>query len=728
MYFGGPRLTAGRRKNQQFEPHQMTRLPPATHRSRQVAQRTAVAAALMAGALLVWHSALMWPGTVAAVDGATPSPWTDATETPTPDPAPTPELPATPDPTAQPTLEATPGPGPEPSPEPSAGGALAVVRYTFAHVPDPELAPSYLDPDTPLLDEPRFEVLRLRFEVLNPTADDIALTPLLEFAPVPGDGFAVVPEGIQTDIPFHAAHEWVAAADGGTTIGPTLVTEPIGSSTPDAAHSMGVNPMPPLTVRPGGSVTIEFSISATAAAAYDAEYALALTDAGAPLAAPSLPVVRMESRPLLELSPGQRNGAPATPAVLPTGPRFALDQPSSAVHNPSFTLSGETCAACHRAHTAVGTAITGAPTQLALCSSCHNGTALPSVADAYASPIPPNQATSRAYYQHDPSLEQGALGTANACADCHNPHDINSDPGVETDAGWTPSGRTYGATDSSDQRIDLEYRLCFKCHASPATLPSNADQPPSRYALDKAVEVDPGNASYHPIEAAGTNASTAMANSLLGTSPYKLWSFTPASTIRCVSCHADARIAEAAIANDETVPADADLPVHASPERGILIAPYQDRVLNGPIEPYQAADFGLCYVCHSEAPFVDESGDVRGPPDTPLDSNFRYHGFHLSHNLQGHGATALGLDIDTAEAGVGPAICAECHFRIHSTAFAVGDQTSNMRLVNFAPNVTALDSGAFGWQPRVYDGDGNLVSLGSCTLKCHGEPHSAVEY
>ncbi len=708
----------------------MTRLPPATHRSRQAAQRTAVAAALLAGASLVWQSALMWPGTVAALDGATPSPWIEAAETPTPDPAPAPEPSATPEPTPvpdpQPTQEPpadpTPGPSPEPSPAPPDAGPLAVVHYTFARVPDAELASAYLDPDTPLLDEPRFEVLRLRFEVLNPTADNVALTPLLEFAPVPGDDFAVVPEGIQTDMPFHAANEWVAAADGGTKIGPTLVTEPIGSSTPDAAHSMGVNPMPPLTVRPEGSVTIEFSISATAAADYEAEYAFMLTDAGTPLAAASRPVLRMGSRPPLELTPGQRNGAPAGSAEAPTRPRFGLNQASTSVHSPSFTLTGETCASCHRAHTALGTGLNAAATQFALCSSCHNGTDLPDIAADYAG-IPANVPTSRAYYQHDPSLEQGALGTANACADCHNPHDINSDPGVETGAGWTPSGRTYGASDSSDQRIGLEYQLCFKCHASPATLPSNTDQPYSRYALDKAVEFDPSVGSYHPIEAAGTNSSDAMNGSLIGSSPYKLWNFTPTSTIRCVSCHADSSIAAAAIANNETVAADADLPVHASMQRGILIAPYQDRQLNGPIEPYQAADFALCYVCHSEAPFVDQTGQVRdGQNNTVADTNFRYHGLHLSNPDTMRDRGFPGTDIDTPGFGSGFAICAECHFRIHSTAFAVGGQTPGLRLVNFAPNVTAPTDGTIDWQPK------SDSAPGTCTLKCHGQPHSAVEY
>jgi predicted CXXCH cytochrome family protein len=703
-----------------------------------------VAAALVAGLTLVWQSTLVWPGTVAAVDGATPSPWIGESQTAAPDPAPTPEptaalptpTPAGAPPIADPTAAPTPAPNPEPSLAPTYDGPLTVAQYDFARVAGADSAPVYLDPNVPLLDEPRFEGFRLRLVVVNSAQDGASLTPLLEFASVPDGVFAAVPEGIPSDVPFRAANEWIALPRGGTKIGPTLVTDPPDSSTPDTVLSMGVNPMPQISIPADGRVVLEFSISATADATYEAEYAFRLTDAGTPLNAAGVPIVGMEAQPPLELTPGQRNGAPADSSKPRGGPRFNLTASSTTVHTASYDLSGEFCAACHGAHTALGVGLIVEPTQLSLCASCHNGTDLPSIVAEYSG-IPANDAASRSYYQHDPALEQGTLGTANACADCHNPHDITSDPGAETAAGWTPSGRTYGATDSSGQRIGLEYQLCFKCHASPATLPSNSGQPPTRYALDKSVDFDPSNASYHPIEAAGTNATAAMAGSLAGSSPYKLWAanFTPSSTIRCVNCHADARLANAAYAANTYLPANSTLQVHGSPQRSILIQPYQDRTLNPASEGYQAADFALCYTCHSEAPFVDESGDVRGPPDSPLDSNFRYHGFHLSDNLSGHGTSVLGLDINTAEAGVGPAICSECHFRIHSTAYAVdvngadaGDQTSSSRLVNFAPNVTALFDGSFSWQPRTYDGNGNLVSLGSCTLTCHGQPHNNVQY
>jgi hypothetical protein len=165
------------------------------------------------------------------------------------------------------------------------------------------------------------------------------------------------------------------------------------------------------------------------------------------------------------------------------------------------------------------------------------------------------------------------------------------------------------------------------------------------------------------------------------------------------------------------------LSVHASPQRGILIQPYQDRALNGPIEPYAAADFALCYVCHSEAPFVDQTGQVRdGLNGTVADTNFRYHGLHLSNPDVMRDRGFPGTDIDTPGYGAGFAICAECHFRIHSSAFPADGRTPGSRLVNFAPNVTAPTGGTLDWQPL------SGSNAGTCTLKCHGAPHNNVEY
>jgi predicted CXXCH cytochrome family protein len=635
-----------------------------------------------------------------------------------PDPSPTAEPTATPGPSADPS--ASPDPSPLASPELPAG-PLAIEGFTFARVARPEQA-AYLAATAPLTNEPRFEVFRLRFDVINSSPDDTTWTPLIQFGAAGSAEFAdLPPESAVPGVAFYAAPEWVAAG-GGTRIGPAYLTEPAAAADPALARSMGRNPMPVLTIHAGARQTIEFSARGTVDALYEGAYDFRLTDAGSPLGTITARV-QMERTPDLELTPGQRSGVPgdAGASAVRLAKLFAQASSSGSVHSPVYDLAGDTCAACHRAHSAPGRMLTASATELGLCGSCHNGTDLPDIAAAFSS-VPDNDESTRTYYSHE---------AADLCTQCHNPHDINSVPGSESAAGWTPSGRTYSASGASVAngaggpsyqlvaRVALEYQLCFKCHsgANP-NLPSNAGQPPSRQLLDKGIEFDPANLSFHPIEAAGTNQTTALANSLAqtGTSPYKLWAWETTSTIRCVNCHADARVAQAALDAQQPLLASADLPAHASPERGILLASYQDRTLNGPVEPYQAADFALCYLCHAEAPFVDTTGEARS------DTNYRYHGIHLSNAATMLDRGFPGTDIDTPGYGSGFAICAECHFRIHSSAFPAEGNTPGLRLVNFAPNVTAPTGATLGWTARTD------TTPGTCTLKCHGAPHNAEQY
>jgi predicted CXXCH cytochrome family protein len=492
---------------------------------------------------------------------------------------------------------------------------------------------------------------------------------------------------------------------------------------------LGINPLPSMTLPASARSVIEFSIRATADAAYGSTYVFRVTDLGAELPGSVQATVVMAARPPVILTPGQRYGLADTAGSdgsrVPT--RFGLtsDTDPEAIHGPAYSLSTDTCAACHRAHDASGTMLTVvAPPQMSLCVSCHNGTDAPDVASAYAS-VPANDVASRAYYQHDPTQIDGELGNRNECSDCHNPHNITSSASVAGPSGWSASGQiaasggvavtngspgtapTYTLLASST----LEYQLCLKCHSGYATLPSNVGQPPSRNLLDAGIEFNPGNGSYHPVEAAGTNGTTQMAASLLGTSSYKMWNLTPSSTLRCSSCHSDSRLLSSAIARNTPLAADATLPVHASPERGILLAAYRDRVLKNPLETYSATDFALCFVCHAEAPFRDTSGNVR--PDT----NFRYHGVHVSgSNLIDHGSS--GTNIDVPGDGGGLATCAECHFRIHSSAFPVSGQDPGPRLVDFAPDVTGAGGNPIDWQPI------SGTDPGTCALKCHGQPHN----
>jgi predicted CXXCH cytochrome family protein len=437
-------------------------------------------------------------------------------------------------------------------------------------------------------------------------------------------------------------------------------------------------------------------------------------------------------------------------AVLPAGPagQAALGAPEAGTHGP-YGMAADRCALCHRSHAAQGPSsllVRGLP-QAPLCFQCHDtaGTGANTRVQAqYADPfVPANSPATGSYYRHDALAPDsghtlaeedefgGVSNRHNECGDCHNPHTASAEASVQTAAGWTAPGQltyvsgvsvvngaartapTYAWLDGAQAKVTYEYEVCLKCHSGWTVLPAKDPLHPSWWAEDKGVELNPANGSVHPIEAPGKNTTDAMANSLAGTSPYKLWSFTTDSTIRCVNCHGDYRKF-----NPVTPPAaDSDLAPHANAYRGNLMQNYRDRNLKPFTEPYQSGDFALCYMCHAEAPFADGSGSIRA------DTNFRYHGLHLG-GIRNRGN--LDGDIDTPGAGRGNAVCADCHFRIHSTAFAGDFRTSppqsgtDAGLVNFAPTVTG-NVGYVAW-------DRSGTKTGTCTLTCHGYSHEDASY
>jgi predicted CXXCH cytochrome family protein len=438
------------------------------------------------------------------------------------------------------------------------------------------------------------------------------------------------------------------------------------------------------------------------------------------------------------------------------------------IHGP-YSMTTDRCAVCHSAHRAQqAPSLLIKSSQSGLCLNCHGSAGLGGAAAAYSDPaVPANDAATRSYYSHDgvgtsstspktTSHTQAQLdefsvsatgGTPNRhseCADCHNPHKVQGSPAPNSDltangTAWEASGSlngvsgvsvennaagaapTYTFLDGVTNLVTTEYQLCFKCHSGFTPLTSNAGLKPTQYALDKGVEFNPKNPSFHPVEAQGTNQTVKMAASLAGTSPYKLWNFTTTSTIRCLSCHATSTIPgpTATTTATATLPAPGSaLPPHTSMNRGILLRNYQDRVLKTARVAYSSGDFALCYVCHAEEPFANASA-----PGATNDTNFQFHGLHVSA-LMPYGA---GTDINTPGSGGGNAICAECHFRIHSTTNKVGTQViGGSRLVNFAPNVEPLNRygtiSPIAWTLKGAPG------TGSCTLTCHGYQHNAVRY
>jgi len=406
-----------------------------------------------------------------------------------------------------------------------------------------------------------------------------------------------------------------------------------------------------------------------------------------------------------------------------------------------LNVNSDNCASCHRAHTAKNEMLlTTSGSQSDLCFTCHDGTGATTDVKSEFVSGPQNDPATASYYRHDATAVTnhtlavdnefgGVLNRHSECTDCHNPHAAANTDATVPAAGvaWPTSGRlaaisgvtvdnsttpaTYTFASGVGTTLTFEYQLCLKCHSNFTVLPANTSGKPSRDLLDAGAEFDPANAAYHPVEAAGKNQTTAMANSLSGSSPYKLWSFGTTATVRCTSCHADALFG----AGSPTP--NAVLPPHTSLYRGILLQNYEDRTLLTATAPYDSSNFALCFLCHTDSPFKNETAG--NSATNFLQGTNDLHYLHTS-NINGIGDPAMGSTIDDMSAGSGNALCAECHFRPHSTKFPGNNQASNSRLVAFGPNVTGNDTAAPTW---TVDTQAGTVT---CDLTCHGHQHSAA--
>ena len=377
------------------------------------------------------------------------------------------------------------------------------------------------------------------------------------------------------------------------------------------------------------------------------------------------------------------------------------------------------CLNCHTPHgsrDALGLVpVLGYVREEALCLACHDASG-PAGQNILAETNKANgHPVTAVSFVH--SVDEGivpasfAAGRRHAeCVDCHNPHAARDGQplvGVSRVAasfGAANSPPTYTARPPDDPAPVAQHEVCFKCHSGWTTLPAGA--------RDLALELNPNNASFHPVVGAGTNSSSFMTQSLLGGTGTPHLDTT--STITCSDCHGSEALPTTVTTVASyvgTVPvgphgSNAATSTALSPD--ILRGGYRVE-LKAASAAYARAEFQLCYICHSPAPFETTSKNSRS------DTAFRFHGLHVS-DLANTGS--FDGDINTPGSGRGRAICAECHYSIHGTAGAyhAGNRT-NARLVSFAPNVTGSSgSGEPSW------------TQGSCTLRCHDKGHTPKTY
>lgn len=342
------------------------------------------------------------------------------------------------------------------------------------------------------------------------------------------------------------------------------------------------------------------------------------------------------------------------------------------------TVSENGCENCHRPHAA------GRPQRLLKnlfeednCLVCHNG----NVASKNIEPEltkPYRHAVQDTTGVHD-AAENFTIDNVSKhveCADCHNPHQTNSNasPGAPL-----VSGANTGVTGVSTGGMPVTnsqylYEICFKCHADNNVLRA---YPISRQIdqLNTRLEFDPANPSFHPIESTGVNPDV----------PSLLQPLTKDSIISCIDCHNSD--------NPTTIKGP-----HGSMYQYILVRNYE----TVDFTQESAYNYALCYECHSRSSILADESFKKG-------TGMGNKGGHSGH-LAGHGGM-----------GSGNTPCSTCHDP-HGISNTQGNTTNNSHLINFDISIVQPNNSG-----SLYFQDLGQFS-GQCSLKCHGKNHNALIY
>ena len=251
----------------------------------------------------------------------------------------------------------------------------------------------------------------------------------------------------------------------------------------------------------------------------------------------------------------------------------------------SLTVAGAGCGSCHVPHAA------GAKQELMRymtpeknCWSCHDAQGPGQNVSAEFSKLSTHATLSNAE-SHSPSENPVNPPLRHVtCADCHNPHASNKSFGSNLRVSGALAGVTgIGPGGSVLRNITHEFELCFRCHADSAAR-GPARVPRQFVETNTRKEFNPGNASFHPLEAIGKNPG---ATSLIPP-------LTPSSLVSCGDCHN----------NDQGPGAGGTGP--RGPHGSAFVPLLERKLLLTDGTPYNPDNFALCYKCHSSAE-VDSS-------------------------------------------------------------------------------------------------------------------------
>ena len=397
--------------------------------------------------------------------------------------------------------------------------------------------------------------------------------------------------------------------------------------------------------------------------------------------------------------------AAPTAGLPPPGPTLV---PSSSDPHVNYLTTTDSCAACHRAHSANGLVLRQTSPEEAVCFACHSpggtGTDVQGAFTSYT-----NTATrifkhdiAQANALHQPGESSAArFGGANRhveCEDCHDPHEATRgsaspptiqremyamsgvDPQWPLDVPGAPAGYTWLA------QAGREYQVCLKCHSAFTSLPSyrpdgwngTAYVSDGLWKLDRsttiqladsrnlAQEFNSNNASYHPVAAVGRNQSIPPGSFVNG--------WTQGSLTYCSDCHDNASSST-----------QGDGP-HGSPRLHILAGTANYTTVDNTAIP---ASGEICFLCHSYAVYVTL--------DSSTETNFRNQNKNL-HKLHSGKRTA----------------CYTCH-DTHGS--------EQLHLINFNANVATIPAGRDSQTAWYATSTG-----GGCYLACHGTQHDPKTY
>ncbi len=373
------------------------------------------------------------------------------------------------------------------------------------------------------------------------------------------------------------------------------------------------------------------------------------------------------------------------------------------------TVSEGGCLNCHTTHNATTPARLIKGEEENTCYLCHDGSV--AAKNIQAEELKP--------YNHPvdvtPDPDHDAASVENPltmklhaeCADCHNPHAVESAPPMVS---FNPSSPTAPHTTAPavNARLkgvkgidinggvkasaDSQYEVCFKCHGVPgksacgdsrcstATSFSMTRQDGVYNIREKVVSSTPGLVSYHPI-VSNNPSNNSEVPSLRTDIPLNRTS----SLIYCTDCHS----------GDTSAAAGGSGP--NGPHGSVYPAMLTQDYAFGSTGFYSSASYRLCFKCHDEGKILSDSS---GFP----------HNRHLRR-------------VRTS--------CITCHDP-HGSA-------RSQHLINFMTGTTAggggmggggMGGGAVspvgGRAEPVWQDDG--VYKGRCYLSCHGKTHNPKTY